>query len=220
MGYFVFQTYSGLAKEETSRLRFFGETIFDEIEDELIRIVHNEEARFVDEYNPTYLPPGAEQNNQDPIPSPLSKEPSQDYILGYFQNNPDGSFHSPLEEQGQAVPDNLIPIIEELQAINIAFNKRRAETKETPTRLVEKKAEKKAAPAPTSFEEAYLDRSQKKAIAASPRQKENRVEEITVGQAQRLSRQSIAGSQADEMASFEERDRDGSAHPRTGNSGH
>ncbi len=206
VGYFVFQTYSGLAKEETARLRFFGETIFDEIEDELLRIIHNEETRFVDEYNHVYLPLGVEQNNQGPIPSPLSKKPHQDYILGYFQNNPDGSFHTPLTAKGQPVPDDLIRVVEELQAINIAFNRRRAETKETPTRLAKKKVEKKTAPAPTAFEEAYLDRSQKKSIALPSRQQENRVEEITVGQAQRLSSQSAAGRLADEVEPLAESD--------------
>ncbi|MEK6194483.1 MAG: HAMP domain-containing histidine kinase [Deltaproteobacteria bacterium] len=206
VGYFVFQTYSGLAKEETARLRFFGETIFDEIEDELLRVVHNEETRFVDEYNHVYLPLGVEQNNQGPIPSPLSKKPHQDYILGYFQNNPDGSFHTPLTAKGQPVPDDLIRVVEELQAINVAFNRRRAETKETPTRLAKKKVEKKTAPAPTAFEEAYLDRSQKKSIALPSRQQENRVEEITVGQAQRLSSQSAAGRLADEVEPLAESD--------------
>ena len=141
MGYFVFQTYSGLAREETARLRFFGETIFDEIEDELLRVVHNEESRFVDEYNHDFLPPGTKGSSQDPVPSPLSRKPQQEYILGYFQNNPDGSFHSPLTAKGQPVPDDLVPVVNELQAINTSFNKRRAETTEPFPRIAKRTKE-------------------------------------------------------------------------------
>jgi len=197
VGYFVFQTYNGLAKEETARLRFFGETIFDEIEDELMRVVKDEEARFVDEYNHAFLPPGNEEINQNPLPSPLSKEPPQAYILGYFQNNPDGSFHTPLTDQGQPAPGNLVPVVDELRSINIAFNKRRAETSEPSARTKTSKAEKKTTPDQVGFEKPYLDLSQKKAKAVPSRQMESRVEEITVGQAQRLSQQNIATLQAD-----------------------
>ena len=210
VGYFVFQTYSGLAKEEIARLRFFGETIFDEIEDDLMRVVLAEEARFLDEYNPVFLPPGAEGENQRPIPSPLSKEPQQDYILGYFQNNPDGSFHTPLAVKGQPVPDHIAPVIDELRTINTAFNKRRAETAVPSASIVKRKVEKKTVPDHAGFEKPYLDRSQKKALAVPSRQQESRVEEITVGQAQRLSRKCATGLQADaEGASLKETDREG-----------
>jgi len=197
VGYFVLQTHNGLAREEIARLRFFGETIFDEIEDELMRVVHDEESRFVDEYNHDFLPPGPQETNQGSNSSPLSKEPQQEYILGYFQNNPDGSFHTPLTAKDQHVPDNLVPVVDELQNINAAFNRRRAETTEPSTRMVQKKIEKKAVPRQTGFEEAYLDRSQKKTAVQPSRQQEKRVEEISAGQAQRLSRQSTDEWQAE-----------------------
>ena len=56
MGYFIFQTYQGLEREERARLKFFTETIFQEMENDLLDIVHTEEFRSVDEYNSTYPP--------------------------------------------------------------------------------------------------------------------------------------------------------------------
>lgn len=210
VGYFVLQTYNGLAREETARLKFFVETIFDEIENELIRVVHDEEDRFVDEYIPFSLQPDAIQSNQDNVPSPLSREPQQDYILGYFQNNPDGSFHTPLIDNGQPVSGKLAPVVDELRSINAAFNQRRAEAREPSTYLLKEKAEKKAVSDRAGIEEPYLDRSQKKTKALPSRQQESRVEEITAGQAQRLSRQSAARFQAEEdKASLKEEDREG-----------
>ena len=210
VGYFVLQTYNGLAKEETARLQFFAETLFDDMENALMRVVYDEESRFVDEYNHDFLPPGAQETNQGAIPSPLSKNPQQGYILGYFQNNPDGSFHTPLTAKGQPVPDNIVPVVDELQAINAAFNKRRTETTEPSTPMVKKKSKKKDAPRQKGFEEAYLDRSQTKAGAQPSRQQESRVEEISVGQAQRLSKQSIDEWQANnEKNLLKKEDREG-----------
>lgn len=210
VGYFVLQTYNGLAREETARLKFFVETIFDEIENELVRVVLAEESRFVDEYTPFTLQPGATQGSQDHTPSPLSREPQQDYILGYFQNNPDGSFHTPLADKGQPVSGKLASVVDELRSINAAFNQRRAEAREPSTYPLKQKAEIKAVPDRAGFEEPYLDRSQKKVKALPSRQQENRVEEITAGQAQRLSRQSAAQFQAEEeKASLKDEDREG-----------
>ena len=196
VGYFIFQTYDGLAREEIARLRFFGEAIFDDIEDELMRMVHEEEARFVDAYNPVFLPPGADERERAPVPSPLAGAPPQDYILGYLQNNPDGSFHTPLTATGKAIPDHFVPVFEELQTINAAFNQRRAESSKPSFPLVRRKAPKEALKEELSgragFEEPYIDRSQKKAAAPPSPQQTKRIEKITVGQAQRLSRQSSA----------------------------
>jgi len=197
VGYFVLQTYNGLAREEVARLRFFGETIFDDIEAELMRIVHDEESRLVDEYNHDFLPPGTEDANQGPIASPLSIPSHRKYILGYFQNNPDGSFHTPLKAKAKPLVEDLVPVVDELENINAAFNRRRAEATLPPTRMVRKTSEKKAAPRQTGFEEAYLDRSQKKIVVQPSRQQKNRVEEISAGQAQRLSRQTIDEWQAE-----------------------
>jgi signal transduction histidine kinase len=209
VGYFVVQTYNGLAREEIARLRFFGETIFDEIEAELMRVVHDEESRLVDEYNYDFLPPGTQDAGQGPISSSLSKASQQDYILGHFQNNPDGSFHTPLKAKEEPLAEDLVPVVDELENINAAFNRRRAEAALPLNRMVRKTSEKKA-PRQAGFEEAYLDRSQKKAVAQPSRQQKSRVAEISAGQAQRLSRQTTDEWQTEnEKIPFEKEDREG-----------
>ena len=100
LGYFVLRTYRGLEQEETATLSFFANTLFDEMERALEALVQMEEARAIDEYNFYMSPPGGrlEKNR-----SPLSHLPAQRYILGYFQNNPDGSFQTPLAQAGKSV---------------------------------------------------------------------------------------------------------------------
>ena len=100
LGYFVWRTYRGLEQEETATLSFFANTLFDEMEQALEALVQMEEARAIDEYNFYMSPPaGRLEENR----SPLSHLPAQPYILGYFQNNPDGSFQTPLAQTGKSV---------------------------------------------------------------------------------------------------------------------
>ena len=47
LAYLVLQTYRGLAQEEESTLRYFAETLFDELEKELASLVINEEVRVI-----------------------------------------------------------------------------------------------------------------------------------------------------------------------------
>ena len=91
LAYVILRTYDGLDREERATLHFFSETLFDKMEEELARLVQREEGRSVDEYHYSHA--------QDPTavaPSPLNQPPEETYILGYLQNNPDGSFQTPL----------------------------------------------------------------------------------------------------------------------------
>ena len=67
--YFVFQSYRSFDQEEAAQLRYFAETLFDEMELVMAALVRREEGRPVDAYNSDYTPPG---NIGDNIPSPLS----------------------------------------------------------------------------------------------------------------------------------------------------
>ncbi len=85
LGYFVLRTYRGLEQEETATLSYFANTLFDQMEQALETLVQQEESRAIDEYNFYMSPPrGRYKENR----SPLSSLPAQNYILGYFQNNP------------------------------------------------------------------------------------------------------------------------------------
>ena len=51
LAFFVFKTYRGLEQEEAATLRYFAETLFDEMEQALAVLVQTEEGRAIDEFN-------------------------------------------------------------------------------------------------------------------------------------------------------------------------
>jgi hypothetical protein len=90
LAYVVRQSFQGLAEEERAQLRFFSQALFDEMEGKLAEWVQREENRAVDEYHHTL------SDGHGGSLSPLARAPREAYILGYLQNNPDGSFQTPL----------------------------------------------------------------------------------------------------------------------------
>ena len=125
LAYFILSTYEGLAREEAATLRYFAETLFDEMENALEAMVVAEESRAIDEYN-FYLAPssGAVENQA----SPLSLLPKEKFLLGYFQNNPDGSFQTPLVETGENIPGDRTEVVARLKRANRIFNQKRVTT--------------------------------------------------------------------------------------------
>ncbi|MBF0397543.1 MAG: HAMP domain-containing histidine kinase [Desulfobacterales bacterium] len=184
--YFILRTYLSLEQEEVSKFRYFGETLFDQMEGFLAELVVKEESRAVDEYNYYYNPKGLSS-----VISPLSKFPYPYYIIGYLQNNPDGSFETPVLEKRQNIPPNLASLITKLTDVNNSFNSKRAsiihENIEAPSQsyTVASKEVKKD----ESFGGKFLDfsRSQKQKVYLG--QEEKRVEEIPASQALNLSKQ-------------------------------
>ena len=188
LGYFVWQTYRGLAQEETATLRFFANTLFDEIEQALETLVRREEGRVIDEYNFFMSSSGQSRDKTDANRSPLSRLPAENYILGYFQNNPDGSFQTPLIQAGQSIDGENKHTVSQLENANRKFNRLRTTVtdKVTPAPVL--------APAPGEekkdvFAEKYLDLTRSQQPKAALGQKEKRYEEITVAQAQNVARQ-------------------------------
>lgn len=192
LAYVIWQTYEGLAQEERSQLRFFSEALFDEIEQEMANLVQREENRAVDEYHHTLA-----QDTGSPRNSPLSRPPKEKYILGYLQNNPDGSFQTPLVPDPGDVPAELRPIISQLRAANAIFNRKKLvmaqrtpaeipKADSLPTVLIEKKKKK------ATFAERYLSKTQQAPPKSYLGQKSSRREEITVGQALNLAKEDQA----------------------------
>ena len=194
LGYFVWQTYRGLAQEEAATLRFFANTLFDEIEQALTTLVQREEARVIDEYNFFMSSAGRFQDETDANRSPLSRLPAENYILGYFQNNPDGSFQTPLAQNGKTVDADHKDAVFQLEEANRKFNRLRT----TVTDSVSPAAAKGSAPAEPKqssvFAEKYLDLTRSKKPKTALGQKEKRLEEVTVAQAKNIARQE-AGAQ-------------------------
>ena len=189
LGYFVLRTYWSLQQEEISELRYFAVTLFDQMEEELASFVFEEESRPVDQYRYNYIPSPQISDTERLIRSPLSQTPRKPYILGYFQNDPDGSFQTPLVEDDKAIPPERTELVAQLNEVNRVFNQKRTsvpesiEAKRTETLAKREKEEI------STFADKYLDPSRsKKKQRAYLGQEKSRMEEITAGQAVRIAR--------------------------------
>jgi signal transduction histidine kinase len=189
LAFFVLKTYRGLEQEEAATLSYFAETLFDAMEQALAELVQKEEARAIDEFNYHVFPSEGQPRAGKPLLSPLSQIPRENYILGYFQNNPDGSFQTPLMETGGRLPPPRARLIAELKRANEIFNRKRMsvtdQVKARPTELVMEKESKPKA----GFAERYLDLSQSQRSRAYLGQTEKRLEKITVNQAATIAKQ-------------------------------
>jgi len=193
LGYFILRTHQSLEQEERSELRYFADTLFYEIEKELADLVLKEEGRAIEEYTEF---------------SKLSVLPDQSFILGYFQNNPDGSFQTPMTtglltksgaKNQKAENEEINSVVSQLEDANRLFNTRRADVSEPyevsppekvlPQKELAKKEEK------SSLASRYLDFSRSKKRKDYLGQEKKRVENITADQAIQLSKQ--------EQSSFE-----------------
>lgn len=156
LAYFVARTYRGMAQEENARLRFFAETLFDKMERDLAVFVGREEARPVDAYAPT---------------APNPARPEAPFVVGYLQNNPDGSLQIPVASDA--------PGADRLRAVNALFNEKREAAPPPPPvpapRAAPAKGEDESwafadrffRPSPT---ESYLGRRKKRTEALYPEQ--------------------------------------------------
>ncbi|GBC59990.1 hypothetical protein DENIS_0932 [Desulfonema ishimotonii] len=187
LAYFVRHTYRSLDQEETAQLRYFAETLFDEMERELAVMVRKEENRAIDEYNFYYAPDGHEAATTR---SPLSWPPHQAYILGYLQNNPDGSFQTPLRNTEKGDSEERPAVAAQLEAVNRIFNRKRTLSPEvyeiqplTPV-PVKQKTEKKE----PGFADRFLSLKRTKEQSSYLGQAEKRTERITSEQVANLDR--------------------------------
>jgi signal transduction histidine kinase len=182
LGYFILRTHQSLDQEEMAELRYFADTLFYEMEKELSALVLKEEGRSIEEYTSV---------------SKLSDLPEQSYILGYFQNNPDGSFQTPLATDIFALSDlniqtpkneEINTVVIQLKDVNRVFNTRRTEVSEPfevapPEKILAEKEDS------FSLSGRYLDLSRSKKQKAYLGQETKRVEKITADQALQLSKQ-------------------------------
>jgi signal transduction histidine kinase len=189
LAYFVVRTYRGLEQEEAATLSYFAETLFDEMEQTLAVMVQKEESRAIDEYNFLISPSSRQRASDEMQPSPLSQPSGKNYVLGYFQNNPDGSFQTPLVESGSGIPPARLDIVAELKRANEIFNRKRVTDTD---RIIARPAEvaaKKQARQKTGLADRYLDSSRSQRSREYLGQKEKRVEQITLNQAANIAKQ-------------------------------
>jgi signal transduction histidine kinase len=191
LAFVILRTAESLGREETAQLGFFAEALFDGMERELAELVQREENRAVDEYHHTVIVSG-----NAPQRSPLAEPPAHAYILGYLQNNPDGSFQTPLAADLARVPAAQRALVSELQAVNQVFNRKKYYVPRgvaPPTAASTAAPEKKKAE-PTGFADRFLSRAPSKSSKDYLGQKETRLEEISPRQALNIAPEEQLGS--------------------------
>ena len=184
----AWRTYSAMERESQSQVRFFSDQLFDGIEAWLADLVRREENRAVDEYQHRMVTADGRS-----ILSPLAGMPSETYVLGYFQNNPDGSFQTPLMEGEKDAPPPLVTRVAKLEALNAGFNQRKRGQRPASPKAAEISSEALAKPmTQPSFAKRFLNTDQRKKSKMALGQKAARTEEITASQAMNLARQDRA----------------------------
>ncbi len=204
LAYVAWQSYQSLAQEEQAQLRFFSEALFDEMEKELAALVSREENRAVDEYNFTL-----DRGSEGLQASPLSRSPKEGYILGYLQNNPDGSFQSPLVPDLGRVAQDRRKLVSRLKETNTIFNRKKFDLPKKPvppepepeTRAKEEARQQKK----TLFSDRYISKQKPQDQKSSLGWKSVRKEKITPQQAMRIYNEEISlresADEAEETAS-------------------
>jgi len=103
LGLLVQNALESVRVERDRRHRAVADRIFNEIERELGRIVSREEARAFGHYRFFYVPVADRRGKFAIARSPLSHLPEDTFVLGFFQVDPDQTFHSPLMPRGPAL---------------------------------------------------------------------------------------------------------------------
>ena len=142
-----------------------------------------------------------------PGPAPdttLASPPTEPYIFGYLQNNPDGSFQTPLVGDGQKVPPTLQKIVQQLDAINRQFNRRKSaipsDSLPPPAvKVAKKKMELPKEEEKSSFAGKFLDLSRKRSPDEYLGRKPQRTEEISAQQALNVERRDDPLAQPNEQ---------------------
>lgn len=193
LAFVVYQSYKGLKQEERAQLRFFSITLFDQMERELAKLVQAEEVRAIDEYQ-YFLADSAGPNQKPPQRSPLAEPDNPAYILGYFQNNPDGSMQTPLVNDQQSIPEQKKTLVARLRQANEFFNTKKLtmpQPQTTPKEIAPKETvqEKRKA----EFAERFLKQAEPEQKSSYLGKKTQRVEEISAEQVLNVAREDKEG---------------------------
>ena len=203
LSWLIFQAYNSLRQEEISRLRFFTTELFARMEDALAQKIYREEGRAVDAYQTEPDSPlSTTSKYSETFSSPLAKSPLEPYILGYFQNNPDGSFQSPYQLDA-STPSKKDEFIRRLKSINAVFNQKKYRLPDHPASASHPVVSATPAKTTDSFAEKYLKRSQVQSQRSYLGSKVKRTEEITPSQAVNLSQNKITLNDWDKPADGE-----------------
>jgi signal transduction histidine kinase len=166
--------YRSMEAEEAATLGFFAEALFDEMEAAAAALVRREEARPVDAYTG---PP-------ETAPDALRELPAEEFIRGYFQNNPDGSLQTPHRAPGPELASRLA----ELADANRRFNGLRAEGTDRLRPLPAEEPREERLKDQERFAGQYLDSTRSRQAKSYLGERDSRHEKVTPEQARNIAR--------------------------------
>lgn len=108
LGFLIAHSYRQMEREE--RVLWVGivEAAYNQMQAAVSELLTSEDKRSFSEYRYYYVPASQPSSHQGPVVSPLSELLKDDPrgLIGYFQIDPDGSFHTPyLPDKGEKPPD-------------------------------------------------------------------------------------------------------------------
>lgn len=197
LAFVIWQTYNSLEQEEKAQMRFFAEKLFEQMELELATIIQTEESREVDEYGYFLAPDKAGTTRRSAV-SPLADGKYPSFILGYLQNNPNGSFQTPFAADAGSIPPDRVDRFLQLKAVNQFFNEKKMNTI-LPLPLKQKedsKEEEQVEGSKSSISERYLRKGKQEEVQEYLGKKRQRIEQITPEQAYNIASEKDALSMA------------------------
>lgn len=101
LGLLLREVFETAERERTQVRQTVAQRLLDEMERELTAWLETEEARPYGHYRFVHLPEAAD--DPDALErSPLATPPTEDFLVGHFQIEPDGTVHSPLWPRDEA----------------------------------------------------------------------------------------------------------------------
>lgn len=107
LGMLVGKALDSVERERAMRHEVLSERVFDELEEQLTELTEREEARPFLQYRFFYVPEGQVTGNPSLSRSPLSELPEQDWLLGWFQLDPDGEITTPFEPEDETLASTV-----------------------------------------------------------------------------------------------------------------
>jgi len=107
LGLLVTRALDSVERERAMRHEVLAERVFDELEEQLTELTEREEARPFLQYRFFYVPEGQVTGNPALSRSPLSLLPDTDWLLGWYQLDPDGGISTPFEPDDDALADTI-----------------------------------------------------------------------------------------------------------------
>lgn len=95
VGALVARALQSVETERSMRHEIIARRVFDELERSLTDLVAREEERSFLEYRYFYVPSDSIPGQPGLSLSPLASGPTEDFVLGYFQVEPDGTLGNP-----------------------------------------------------------------------------------------------------------------------------